>query len=63
MVTFRMYTCNLVNIPLKTNQQLIKAEDVKDLAGISLYQQLIGSLIYLVIEARPDLAFMVLALS
>jgi hypothetical protein len=60
---YGMDTCNPVSLPLNTNQKLVKAEDGIDLADVSLYQQIIGSLMYLVIGTRADLAFTVSALS
>jgi hypothetical protein len=63
LVKFGMDTCNPVLLPLNPNQKLVKAEEGADLADVSLYQQIIGSLMYLVIGTRPDLAFTVSALS
>jgi len=52
-----MDTCNPVILPLNPNQKLVKAEEGNNLADVSLYQQIIGSIMYLVIGTRPDLAF------
>ena len=63
LVKFGMDTCNPVILPLNPNQKLVKAEEGNDLADVSLYQQIIGSIMYLVIGTRPDLAFTISALS
>jgi len=54
-----MDSCNLVYLPLNPDIKLFKAQDGDDLAEVSRYQQIIGSLIYLVIGTRPDLAYTV----
>jgi len=58
-----MDTCNPVHLPLNPSIKLLKAQDSDDLADVSRYQQIIGSLMYLVIGSRPDLAFTISALS
>jgi len=63
LVTFGMDTCNLVILPLNPNQKLVKAEEGIDHADVSLYQQIIGSIMSVVIGTRPNLAFMISALS
>jgi len=63
LLRFGMDTCNTVHLPLNPNIKLLKAQGSDDLADVSLYQQIIGSLMYLVIGSRPDLAFTVSALS
>ena len=65
LVRFGMNTCNPISLPLDPNKskQLLKAQDGDILADVSQYQQIIGSLMYLVIGTRPDLAFTVSALS
>jgi len=42
---------------------MFKAQDGDGLADVSRYQQIIGSLVYLVIGTRPDLVYTVSALS
>jgi len=49
LVKFGMDTCNPVILPLNPNQRLVKAEEGNDLADVSLYQQIIRSIMYLVI--------------
>jgi len=52
-----------VHLPLNPDIKLFKAQDGDDLAEVSRYQQIIGSLMYLVIGTRADLAYTVSALS
>jgi len=52
-----MMSCNPVTLPLDPNHKLRKYQEGDNIADISLYQQIIGSLMYLVIGTRPDLAF------
>ena len=63
LLRFRMDTCNPVHLPLNPSIKLLKAQGSDDLADVSRYQQIIGSLMYLVIGSRPDLVFTVSALS
>jgi len=58
-----MDACNPVSLPLRPNTKLLKAQDTDDLTDASRYQQIIGSLMYLVTGTRPDLAYTVSALS
>lgn len=52
-----MAGCNTVNHPLDTKNQLRKFQDGDVITDATLYQQIIGSLMYLVTGTRPDLAF------
>jgi len=63
LVRFGMDSCNPVHLPLNPDIKLFKAQDGGDLAEVSRYQQIIGSLMYLVIGTRPDLTYTVSALS
>jgi len=65
LVRFGMNACNPISLPLDPNKfkYLLQAQDGDNLADISQYQQIVGSLMYLVIGTRPDLAFTVSALS
>jgi len=58
-----MTSCNPVTLPLDPNSKLRKFQDGDNIVDATLYQQIIGSLMYLVIGTRPDLAFTVSLLS
>jgi len=58
-----MTSCNPVILPLNPNSKLKKFQDGDNIADATLYQQIIGSLMYLVIGTHPDLAFTVSLLS
>ena len=60
---FGMTSCNPVTLPSDPNSKLRKFQDGDNIADATLYQQKIGSLIYLVIGTCPDLAFTVSLLS
>ena len=59
LLRFGMTNCNPVTHPMDTKIQLRKFQDGDVIADVTLYQQLIGSLMYLVTGTRPDLAFTV----
>ena len=63
LLRFGMMSCNPVTLPLDPNHKLRKYQEGDNIADISLYQQIIDSLMYLVIGARPDLAFAISLLS
>jgi len=52
-----------VNTPLDPNMPLRKAEPGTEIKDISIYQSIIGSLMYAVTGTRPDLAHTVTLLS
>eukprot|EP00961_Rhodomonas_salina_P197543 2665675-Rhodomonas_salina.1 len=60
-----MTDCNPVLTPMEVGQRLSSADcpDVIDKANLKEYQQLVGSLNYLVAWTRADLAFPVLQCS
>ena len=59
-----MIDANPVTIPLETSIKLTKAaEDDRNLINPTLYRQIIGSLMYLSIATRPDLAASISILS
>ena len=60
---FDMQECNGVYTPMETGQKLLLATDRDELVESSKYQSLIGSLMYLVVGTRPDIAFAVATLS
>ena len=60
---FSMRDCNPVITPLDPNQRLIAASDNDTRADATQYQQIIGSLMYLVTGTRPDLAYTITHLS
>ena len=59
LARFGMTDCNPVNLPLDVNCQLRRAREGDSLGDLTLYQQIIGSLMYLVTGTRPDLAYTV----
>ena len=60
---FSMKDCNPVSTPIDANHRLIASlpEDIR--ADATLYQQIIGSLMYLTTATRPDLAYTITHLS
>src|SRR5258706_7296277 len=65
---FGLYDCNPVTYPLDQNHQIDKttttnADNTHSEVNIKLYQQMVGSLMYTVIETRPDITFTVTCLS
>ena len=60
---FNMTMCNGVSTPMETGQKLLAATEQDQLVESSKYQSLIGSLMYLVVGTRPDIAFPVATLS
>ena len=61
MERFRMDQCKSAAVPLQQNIKL-QSEDGSKEADVTLYRQLVGSLIYLT-TTRPDLAYVVSVLS
>ena len=60
---FDMTECNPLSTPLDSNIKLRKGTPEDAIDNISLYQQIIGSLMYCVTGTRPDLAYTVTFLS
>ncbi|KAI1001438.1 Retrovirus-related Pol polyprotein from transposon TNT 1-94 [Podosphaera aphanis] len=60
---FSMHDCNPVSLPIDCNHRLMSAIDGEPRANATLYQQIIGSIIYLVSATRPDLAYTISHLS
>lgn len=58
-----MSDCGLVSTPLEPGAKLLKGNPEDQTNDISLYQSLIGSLMYACVAARPDLAHTVTLLS
>ena len=56
---FEMQDCKPVSTPVDANAKLQKANDEDDLANQLQYQSAIGSLMYLSLCTRPDIAFAV----
>ena len=52
---FSMQDCNSVSTPIECNQRLMMAIDGEPRANATLYQQIIGSIMYIVSSTRPDL--------
>jgi len=63
LIHFGMQDCNPTCTPLPPNIELTKSEDVATSTTRSLYQQLIGSLLYAMIVSRPDISFAVTKLA
>ena len=60
---FQMTDCNGVQTPMESGQRLLLSQESDELADQGEYQSLIGSLMYLVVGTRPDIAFAVATLS
>lgn len=63
LTKFAMQDCNPVSTPLDQNTNLSKSTEGETRANATLYQSIIGSLMYLVTGTRPDLVFTVTFLS
>ena len=63
LVRFGMKDCKPINTPLVGNQKLKLPESGEELPDSYPYQNLIGSLMYLAVSTRPDIAYAVSALS
>lgn len=57
LARFSMQACNPVVTPMDPSQKLEKAKEGDARADARIYQQMIGSIMYLVIATRPDLAY------
>jgi len=60
---FQMTDCHGVQTPMESGQRLLLSLETIELADQGEYQSLIGSLMYLVVGTRPDIAFTVTTLS
>ena len=60
---FSMRDCNPVATPIDANHRLMAAAPDDERADATCYQQIIGSLMYLVTATRPDLAYTITHLS
>lgn len=60
---FSMQDCNPVSSPIDPNHRLMAAEEGESRANVTNYQQIIGSIMYLVSGTRPDLAYTITHLS
>jgi hypothetical protein len=58
-----MENCNGVSTPMEVGKKLVAATENDELADQGVYQSLVGSLMYLVVGTRPDIAFAVATLS
>ena len=58
-----MHDCKPVSTPIDSNHQLKAIEDEDEHTDATAYQQIIGSLMYLVTGTRPDLAYTITHLS
>ncbi|KAI0996963.1 hypothetical protein K3495_g11220 [Podosphaera aphanis] len=58
-----MNDCNPVSTPIEPNHRLRAAQQGEDRANGTYYQQIIGSVMYLVSATRPDLAYTISHLS
>ena len=58
---FNMQDCRVVDTPLPIKNYVLEAS--KPMEDINLYQQLVGSLIYLSNSTRPDIAYAIRALA
>ena len=63
LACFGMNSANPIHIPLSTNKNLTKMEDIPTLCNDELYAERVGSLMYTAVGSRPDLTHMVSALS
>jgi len=60
---FSMQNCKPVSTPIDSNHQLKAFNDEDERTDATAYQQIIGSLMYLVTGTRPDLAYTITHLS
>ena len=60
---FNMKQCNGTQTPMETNQKLLPAQPSERLVEPREYQSLVGSLMYLAVGTRPDIAYTVAVLS
>ena len=58
-----MQECNPVSSPIDPNHRLMTAEEGEPRTNVTTFQQIIGSIMYLVSGTRPDLAYTITHLS
>ena len=63
LLKYGMIDCNPVSIPLGPDTSLRRAEPGTEISNINEYQSMMGSLMYVVIGTRPDLAHTATVLS
>ena len=52
-----MSNCNPLKIPVTVNEEFVKANDNDELADATSYRSLIGSLLFLAKQPRPDIYY------
>lgn len=63
LTRFDLSNCRPVTTPMDPNQKLIKLSEAEPGLDVTLYQSMLGSLMYAMIGTRPDLAYSVGVLS
>ncbi|KAI0992157.1 hypothetical protein K3495_g16029, partial [Podosphaera aphanis] len=63
LIRFAMQDCNPVSSPIDPNHRLMDAKEGENSVDLTIYQQIIGSIMYLVSGTRPDLAYTITHLS
>lgn len=63
LLRFNMSTCNSVSTPMETGLNLQVSNIQASSASIQLYQSVIGSLMYAMLETRPDICYCIAKLS
>ena len=58
-----MINCNPIHIPIESKSILTSASATDDLADATLYQKMVGSIMYMVTMTRPDLLLAITFLS
>ena len=56
LLRYRMADTNPVSTPADVNVKLVKEDGVSKPADRDLYQSLVGSLLYVAVATRPDIA-------
>lgn len=59
LMRFGMSDCKPVKTPMNTGNNLMKATEEEEAVNQRLYQSLVGSLMYLAMCTRPDIAYAV----